>query len=62
MDQTWSHYISPSILNQPNSFVLAELTPAQWYQIRITAENAAGISTSLYNYATTTTQGGTSII
>ncbi|XP_045762369.1 Down syndrome cell adhesion molecule-like protein Dscam2 isoform X1 [Maniola jurtina] len=56
LDQSWNHY-SPSILNQPNSFVIAELAPAQWYQIRIVAENAAGISTSLYMYATTTILG-----
>ncbi|KAL0810757.1 hypothetical protein ABMA28_010074 [Loxostege sticticalis] len=56
IDQTWSHY-SPSLLNQPNSFVIGDLTPAQWYQIRVTAENAAGTSTSLYSYATTTMLG-----
>ncbi|XP_053620359.1 cell adhesion molecule Dscam2-like [Plodia interpunctella] len=56
VDQQWSHYISP-ILNQPNSFVIANLLPSQWYQIRVTAENAAGVSTALYNYATTTVLG-----
>ncbi|KAI8423542.1 hypothetical protein MSG28_012636 [Choristoneura fumiferana] len=42
LDQVWSHYIAPSILNQPNSFVIADLMPAQWYQIKIIAENSAG--------------------
>ncbi|CAG5030988.1 unnamed protein product [Parnassius apollo] len=56
-DQTWNHYIVSSILNQPNTFVIADLSPAQWYQIKIVAENAAGISTSLYTYATTTSLG-----
>uniref|UniRef100_A0A2H1VU10 SFRICE_014396 n=1 Tax=Spodoptera frugiperda TaxID=7108 RepID=A0A2H1VU10_SPOFR len=57
IDQAWSHYVPSSILAQPNSFVLAELVPAQWYHVRVTAENAAGISTSMYSYATTTVQG-----
>ncbi|CAH0697312.1 unnamed protein product [Spodoptera exigua] len=57
IDQAWSHYVPSSILAQPNSFVLAELTPAQWYHVRVTAENAAGVSTSVYSYATTTVQG-----
>ncbi|XP_052752731.1 cell adhesion molecule Dscam2-like isoform X2 [Galleria mellonella] len=57
LDQQWSHYVASSILNQPNSFVIADLVPAQWYQIRVTAENSAGLSVSVYNYATTTLQG-----
>lgn len=57
MGQVWNPYGS-SIMNQPNSFVIADLVPAQWYQIRVTAENSAGISTALYNYATTTVLGG----
>ncbi|XP_068623975.1 cell adhesion molecule Dscam2-like [Battus philenor] len=57
LDHTWNHYIAASILNQPNTFVIGSLQPAQWYQIRIIAENAAGISTSLYTYATTTVLG-----
>ncbi|KAJ0171737.1 hypothetical protein K1T71_012500 [Dendrolimus kikuchii] len=56
MEQAWNPY-SSSILNQPNSFVIADLVPAQWYQIRVTAENSAGITTSLYTYATTTVLG-----
>ncbi|XP_050676215.1 cell adhesion molecule Dscam2-like [Leptidea sinapis] len=52
-EQTWGTY---SLLN-PNSFVLGDLTPAQWYQIKIMAENSAGVSTSLYMYATTTITG-----
>ncbi|KAJ2944867.1 hypothetical protein O0L34_g1758 [Tuta absoluta] len=55
-DPQWSHY-SSSVLNQPNSFVIGDLTPAHWYQIRVTAENAAGIATSIYSYATTTVLG-----
>ncbi|KPJ09867.1 Down syndrome cell adhesion molecule-like protein CG42256 [Papilio machaon] len=57
LDQTWNHYMAASILNQPNTFVIADLFPAQWYQIKIVAENSAGISTSLYNYATTNVLG-----
>ncbi|RVE53919.1 hypothetical protein evm_001322, partial [Chilo suppressalis] len=57
LDSGWNHYISSSILNQPNSFVIGDLSPAQWYQIRVCAENSAGVSTSLYTYATTTSKG-----
>ncbi|XP_060807714.1 cell adhesion molecule Dscam2 [Amyelois transitella] len=57
LDQQWNLYVPSSILNQPNSFVISDLAPAQWYQVRVTAENSAGISVSLYSYATTTVQG-----
>ncbi|XP_073961096.1 cell adhesion molecule Dscam2-like isoform X2 [Choristoneura fumiferana] len=57
LDQVWSHYIAPSILNQPNSFVIADLMPAQWYQIKIIAENSAGDTKSFYSFATTTLSG-----
>lgn len=57
IDKTWNIY-SSSILSQPNSFVISDLSPAQWYQIKVTAENAAGISTSIYSYATTSILGG----
>ncbi|CAH4032299.1 unnamed protein product [Pieris brassicae] len=50
----WSY---TPVLSQPNSFILADLNPAQWYQIRVLAENSAGVSTSLYMYATTTLHG-----
>lgn len=57
LDQAWNLYTS-SLLSQPNSFVIADLTPGQWYQIKVTAENAAGVSTSIYSYATTSVLGG----
>ncbi|XP_048487145.1 Down syndrome cell adhesion molecule-like protein Dscam2 [Plutella xylostella] len=56
--ESWSHY-SSSILNQPHSFAISDLTPARWYQVKVSAENAAGVSTSVYNYATTTVLGET---
>lgn len=56
IEQQWS--FPSTLLSQPNSFVIADLEPAQWYQIRVTAENSAGISISTYNYATTTLLGG----
>ncbi|XP_038217931.1 Down syndrome cell adhesion molecule-like protein Dscam2 [Zerene cesonia] len=40
-----------------NSFILADLEPARWYQVRVLAENSAGVSTALYMYATTTELG-----
>ncbi|XP_026316059.1 Down syndrome cell adhesion molecule-like protein Dscam2 [Hyposmocoma kahamanoa] len=55
IEQQWN--FPSSLLSQPNSFVIADLEPAQWYQIRVTSENSAGISTSTYNYATTTLLG-----
>ncbi|XP_061704953.1 cell adhesion molecule Dscam2-like [Cydia pomonella] len=57
LDQVWNHYAATSVLNQPNSFVIADLSPAQWYQIKITAENSAGATTSIFSFATTTLLG-----
>ncbi|XP_012553148.3 cell adhesion molecule Dscam2 [Bombyx mori] len=57
IEQQWN-YMS-SILNQPNSFVIGDLNAAQWYQIRVSVENSAGVATSIYNYATSTLFGET---
>nr|XP_032521921.1 Down syndrome cell adhesion molecule-like protein Dscam2 [Danaus plexippus plexippus] len=47
----WSHYSSP------NTFALSDLTPGRWYQLRVLAENSAGITSAVFMYATTTEMG-----
>ncbi|XP_045455086.1 Down syndrome cell adhesion molecule-like protein Dscam2 [Melitaea cinxia] len=39
------------------SFAAGSLTAARWYRWRVTAENSAGATTALYDYATTTELG-----
>ncbi|XP_041972566.1 Down syndrome cell adhesion molecule-like protein Dscam2 [Aricia agestis] len=54
-DPSWNDYMP--VLSQLSSLAVSGLNPAQWYQIRVMAENAAGVTTSLYSYATTTLLG-----
>ncbi|KAK7073926.1 hypothetical protein SK128_017781 [Halocaridina rubra] len=42
-----------------DSFTISELAPFTWYQIRITAKNAAGVATATYDVATTSHTGAT---
>ncbi|XP_045506836.1 Down syndrome cell adhesion molecule-like protein Dscam2 [Colias croceus] len=39
------------------NIILSDLQPARWYQVRVLAENSAGVSTAMYMYATTTELG-----
>lgn len=48
--------ISTSVLN--DKLYIEDLTPATWYQIKVSANNDAGQITRIYNIATTTMLGG----
>lgn len=41
------------------NFVVLDLDPANWYQLRVTAHNNAGFSVAEYKFATLTVTGGT---
>ncbi|CAF4942224.1 unnamed protein product [Pieris macdunnoughi] len=40
-----------------SSFAIPDLSPATWYQVRVTATNEAGSVTSIYNFATKNVDG-----
>lgn len=42
-----------------NNFQIADLEPATWYIVRITAHNSAGFTVAEYEFATLTVTGGT---
>ncbi|CAD7088390.1 unnamed protein product [Hermetia illucens] len=42
-----------------NNFVVLDLEPATWYNLRITAHNSAGFTVAEYEFATLTVTGGT---
>ncbi|XP_072946504.1 cell adhesion molecule Dscam2-like [Epargyreus clarus] len=48
---------SPEPWGSPRAAALGALAAARWYAVRVAAENAAGVATSLYSYATTTVNG-----
>lgn len=41
-----------------NAFVILDLDPATWYNLRVTAHNNAGFSVAEYEFATLTITGG----
>ena len=41
------------------NFVVLDLNPATWYNLRVTAHNNAGFSVAEYEFATLTVTGGT---
>lgn len=41
------------------NFVVLDLEPATWYNVRITAHNSAGFTVAEYEFATLTVTGGT---
>ncbi|XP_068200860.1 cell adhesion molecule Dscam1-like [Palaemon carinicauda] len=43
----------------PDSFTIPELAPLTWYQLRVTATNAAGTATATYDVATASLTGAT---
>lgn len=55
MEKDWN-LISSSVLDE--KLYIENLSPASWYQLKITAHNDAGKSTRVYNIATTTVLGG----
>nr|NP_001036504.1 down syndrome cell adhesion molecule 1, isoform AV [Drosophila melanogaster]ABI31055.1 down syndrome cell adhesion molecule 1, isoform AV [Drosophila melanogaster] len=42
-----------------NNYVVLDLEPATWYNLRITAHNSAGFTVAEYDFATLTVTGGT---
>ncbi|XP_026316076.1 Down syndrome cell adhesion molecule-like protein Dscam2 [Hyposmocoma kahamanoa] len=51
------HYQSPSLRSMPTSYAVGSLSPANWYQLRVTAVNDAGTASNVYTYATKTADG-----
>lgn len=44
------------------NFVVLDLEPASWYNVRITAHNSAGFTVAEYDFATLTVTGGICIL
>lgn len=44
------------------NFVVLDLEPASWYNVRITAHNSAGFTVAEYEFATLTVTGGICIL
>lgn len=57
-DQTEWNQISNNVKPGGN-FVVLDLEPATWYNVRITAHNSAGFTVAEYEFATLTVTGGT---
>lgn len=58
-DQTEWNQISNNVKPGGN-FVVLDLDPASWYNVRITAHNSAGFTVAEYEFATLTVTGGKS--
>ena len=56
--QDWT-LVSNSVKAGGN-FVVLDLNPATWYNLRVTAHNNAGFSVAEYEFATLTVTGGES--
>lgn len=56
-DQTEWNQISNNVKPGGN-FVVLDLDPATWYNVRITAHNSAGFTVAEYEFATLTVTGG----
>ncbi|GBP46201.1 hypothetical protein EVAR_82199_1 [Eumeta japonica] len=58
----WSYmegvYQAPPLRSMPASFAVGALAPARWYELRVTAANDAGAASTVYTYATKTSDGG----
>ncbi|KAL4716781.1 hypothetical protein ACJJTC_001937, partial [Scirpophaga incertulas] len=51
------HYQAPPLRSVPTSYAVGSLTPANWYQLRVSATNDAGTASTVYTYATKTLNG-----
>ncbi|XP_052751034.1 cell adhesion molecule Dscam2-like [Galleria mellonella] len=51
------HYQAPPLRSIPTSYAVGSLSPANWYQLRVTATNDAGTASTVYTYATKTLDG-----
>ena len=56
-NQDWT-LVSNSVKPSGN-FVVLDLSPASWYNLRVTAHNRAGSTVAEYEFATHTLTGGT---
>lgn len=55
-ERNW-HQVANNV--KPNlNFGVADLEPAQWYHLRVTAHNNAGFTVAEYEFATLTITGG----
>ncbi|XP_072946395.1 cell adhesion molecule Dscam2-like [Epargyreus clarus] len=52
-----THYQAPQLRSIPASYAVGSLSPANWYELRVTAMNDAGTASTVYTYATKTTDG-----
>ncbi|KAI8423609.1 hypothetical protein MSG28_012677 [Choristoneura fumiferana] len=50
-------YQAPPLRAMPTSYAVGSLTPAHWYQLRVTATNDAGVAATIYTYPTKTIEG-----
>ncbi|KAJ0171775.1 hypothetical protein K1T71_012538 [Dendrolimus kikuchii] len=61
MSLGWSymegHYQAPPLRSIPTSYAVGALSPANWYQLKVTAVNDAGSASTVYTYATKTLDG-----
>ncbi|XP_054089354.1 cell adhesion molecule Dscam2 isoform X47 [Zeugodacus cucurbitae] len=57
-DQAEWNQISNNV-KPDNNYVVLDLEPATWYNLRITAHNSAGFTVAEYDFATLTVTGGT---
>ncbi|XP_053620257.1 cell adhesion molecule Dscam2-like [Plodia interpunctella] len=53
-----THYQAPPLRSIPTSYAVGTLAPANWYQLRVTATNDAGVASTVYTYATKNVDGG----
>lgn len=58
-EQKW-RLVSSSVSEE--RLYIADLMPATWYQLRVTAKNDAGFISGIYNFATTTIRGGAYVL
>ena len=56
MKQDWS--VVSNNVKPGGNFVVLDLNPATWYNLKVTAHNNAGFSIAEYEFATLTATGG----
>ena len=56
MKQDWS--VVSNNVKPGGNFVVLDLNPATWYNLKVTAHNNAGFSVAEYEFATLTATGG----
>ncbi len=51
-------HLPPVTVKAGGNFVVLDLNPASWYNLKVTAHNNAGFSVAEYEFATLTVTGG----